>query len=176
MLGDKISVFRGVFFNPLVWTGGILTLFTLNYEEDVYAVFFLPKTYGLLVMAAGVYVALFGIHYTEDRDRIDWGETMAQVLYTAGIVLITWFVTLSLIQSYRAGGESLRDRMAQKLQERAEARAAERGYNAGYSNDGDEEVDINNVMQNLGLQGGKSYVVTPQADGTISVEVIESQD
>lgn len=174
MLGDKVSVFRGVFLNPLVWAGCILTLFTLNYEKDVFEVFFLPKTYGLLVMAAGIYVALFGIHYTEEREHIDWGETLAQVIYTAGIVLISWFVTLSLIQSYRAGGESLRDRMIQKLQEKAEMRAAERGYNsAHYNTDGADEVNVENVIQNFGLQGGKSYVVTPQADGSISIQVIE---
>ncbi len=176
MLGDKISVFRGVFFNPLVWTGGILTLLTLNYEEDVFEVFFLPKTYGLLVMGAGIYVALFGIHYTEEQEHIDWSETLAGVIYTAGIVLISWFVTLSLIMSYRTSGESLRDRMIQKMQEKAEMRAAERGYNATHYNNDAEEMDINNVIENFGLQGGKSYVITPQADGTISVQVIESED
>ena len=173
MLGDKISVFKGVFFNPLVWTGGILTLLTLHYEKDVFEVFFLPKTYGLLVMGAGVYVALFGIHYTEEREHIDWGVTLAEVFYTAGIILISWVVMLSLITSYRAGGESLRDRMIQKLQEKAEMRAIERGYNNMHYNAGDDgEINIENVIQNFGLQGGKSYVVTPQADGSISVEII----
>ena len=176
MSGGKVTVFGSIFLNPLVWAGIVLTLFTLNYEEDVFGVFFLPKTYGLLFAGAGVYVALFGIHYTEEGEHIDWGETMSAILYTAGIIFISWMVSLSLIMSYRTSGESLRDRMAQKLQEKAEARAAEKGYNAARYNSDDEEVNVDEVINNMGLQGGKSYVITPQADGTISVQVIENQN
>jgi hypothetical protein len=174
MLGDRVSVFRGVFLNPLVWAGGILTALTLNYEKDVFAIFFLPKTYGLLVMGAGIYVALFGIHYTEEREHIDWPETLLEVIFTAGIILVSWFVSLSLIMGYRTSGENLRDRLAQRLQERAEAKEAQRRDNvSGYDNDDDGDVHINGVINNMGLQSGKSYVVKPQADGTIVIEVIE---
>lgn len=178
MSGGKVSVLSGVLFNPLVWIGIILTLFTLKYEKNVFDVFFEPKTYGLLFAGAGVYVALFNIHYTEEGEHIDWGETLAAVLSNMGIILLTWVISLSFIVNYRAGGESLRAAMAQKMQEKAEAQAAERTYNATHLNNNTENNDIavDEVINNMGLQGGKSYVITPQADGTISVQVIENQN
>lgn len=180
MLGDKISVFRGVFLNPLVWMGLVLTGMTLSHEQDVFGIFFIPKTYGLLAMGAAIYVALFGIHYTEGREHVNWSETMAQVLYTMGVILVSWVFSLSIIMSYRTSGESLRARMVQKLSERAEQSAANGGYSAGNYNDdsygsegySNEPINVEEIISKYNLDRTKSYIITPNPDGSIAVEMI----
>lgn len=168
MQGNLGFIFKNIFFNPLVWTGLILTILTLNYEKDVFEVFFLPKTYGMLAIGAAIYVSLFNIHYTENQEHIDWAETLMSVISAMGIIFFSWFISLSLITGYRASGENLRAQMIKKL---AERNAAQTDQTIN-SNSLQDSKHIERLIRGMNLDSGQSYVITPQADGSIAVEIV----
>lgn len=170
MIGNKSSILKNIFLNPLVWAGFLLTILTLNYEKDVFAIFFLPKTYELLAIGAAAYTALFGIHYTENSEHIDWAETLMEVIYTMGIIFMSWLVSLTLIMSYRQNGENLKMRMERKLSERTAAHTNNISNSTAPSAKDAEQIE--RLIRGMNLDSGQSYVITPQADGSIAVEIV----
>lgn len=159
MQGERGSVFKSFFLNPLVWIGLMLTAFTLGNkeEENAFDLFFEPDTYRNLAIGAALYVGLFDRHYTSGRNHLDWGETLFAVLKTMYVIILIWGGSLFLIINYHSGGEWYSQTLAAKYKKN--------GW-------GDSKT-ISSINDTEELQTGVSYKVTPNADGSITVETMD---
>ena len=163
MLGERGSVFKSIFLNPLVWVSLILTFFTLEYnQDDVFGVFFVPETYRNVAIASAVYVGLFGRKYTDGMRKLDWNETLGGVVEAMLTILFVWFFTLFGIVHYQRGGEAYSELIRQR-----------------YRNDGGptsamgvpQENTMLDALSKVKVEPGQKYKVTPHDDGSFTVEM-----
>lgn len=158
---------RGAVFNflenPLVWVGVILTAFTLHYEgeQNAFELFLKPETYRNLAIGAVIYVGLFDRHYTKNRERIDWMHSLFAVIEAMYIIFFAWFGSLFLMVSYYQGGEMLNLEMRRRYQKSATNGSKIETFTMPKG-----------VLEAGEYEAGKSYKITPQADGSFVVEVI----
>lgn len=172
MLGMRGSFFKSVVLNPLVWLGLTLTGFTVHYEgyRHAFEVFFDLQTYGYVALAAVVYVALFNRQYKKGGRRIDISETLGSVMEAMLIILFVWGLSLFLFVNYHVGGMNY------------SAELRERYKKAGWIKNDNAAEDYEAVRQmtsgileggSMEMEAGKRYKVTPRADGSVVIEVLE---
>lgn len=163
MQGERGSVFKSFFLNPLVWISAVLTGFTMYYEGEhgAFLLFYKAETYRNLAIGAAIYVGLFDRRYTAGRCRLDLAETLFAVLETMGYILLFWMLFLFLAVNYRLGGAWY----SQTLTTRYERHGIKSGEKIPDS--------VKNVLPSVQPESGKRYKVTPNADGSFTIEVLE---
>lgn len=163
MQGERGSVFKSFFLNPLVWIGIVLMLFTIHYEGSkvAFSVFFKVETYRNLAIGTALYVGLFDKKYTKGMERLDISETLLTVVYDMVMVLLVWIVSLALVVNYQLGGENY------------SAALTERYRKNGWMTEDKTPANVNEVLKKMDVEAGKRYKVTPHADGSFTVEVEE---
>jgi len=167
MQGERGSVFKSIFLSPLVWIGLVLMLFTINNAEgkEAFSVFFEPETYRNLAIGTAIYVGLFDKKYTEGMVRLDIGETLLTVIYDMAVILLVWGVSLALVVNYQLGGESYKEILLQKY------RKADWTENVKEDVMRESPLNVDETLQQLEVESGKRYKITPNDDGSIVVEV-----
>jgi len=166
MQGERGSVFKSIFLNPMVWIGVLLTVFTLQNEDEknVFQLFLNPTVYRNLALGCAVYVGLFDRHYTHKMKHLDIPETLMAVLQAMLTILLVWVATLGFIVSYHTGGESYSEALKDRYRQ------------AGYiSKEEAKPENIQRVLKELNFDMSKSYKITPQSDGTVWIEVIDNE-
>jgi len=162
MLGERSSVFKSIFLNPLVWVGLLMTFFTLEYnQDDIFGVFFVPETYRNIAIAAAVYVGLFGRKYTDGMRKLDWNQTLGGVIEAMLVLLFVWFFSLFAIVHYQRGGEAYSELLRQRYKSD--------NTNAPAAIPGDKTVL--DALEKVNVESGQKYKVTPHEDGSFTVEV-----
>lgn len=164
------SVFKAVFVNPLVWIGWVLTYFTLYYEGDkgAGAIFLKVETYRNLAIGAVIYTFIFNRQYTKGRERVDIFETLIAAAEAMYVIFITWAATTALIANYHIGGE----RYSEELRARYKLESA----NSKEDNGGGALPEAAlGALSNVRIEEGGRYRVTPEADGSFIIEVVEDE-
>ena len=163
MQGERGSVFKSFFLNPLVWIGIVLMLFTINYEGNkrAFSIFFEAETYRNLAIGTAIYVGLFDKKYTEGMERLDIGETLLTVVVDMAIILLVWGVSLALVVNYQLGGESYSALLTKRYRDN------------GWTTENKSSVEVKDTLKKMDVEAGKCYKITPNADGSITVEVQE---
>jgi len=161
MQGERSSVFKSFFFNPLVWIGIALMLFTFyNEEGHWFEVFFKAETYRNLAIGSAVYVGLFGRKYTDGMRRLDIEQTLVAVIETMLTIFLVWLISLVLLVSYRTGGETYSELLR------------ERYRYTGNPDDTEVSAERLKSLENIKLKDGQKYKITPNEDGGVTVEVL----
>ena len=108
---------KKILLNPLFWIGIVLSYLTIYYEgqKNAYEIFFNPITYRNLFIGMGLYVAIFDVKYTQNREKIDILETLASCVEKTAIVLFIWIFSLSLYVGFHESGEMYSITLKHKL-------------------------------------------------------------
>ena len=165
MQGERSSVFKSIILNPLVLIGLILTGFTLANAEDraAFQVFYNTETYRNLIIGTTLYVLLFDRKYTAGMRRLDIGQTLLTILESLIIIVLVWAGSLFAVVSYHIGGENYRDVLR--------ARYVKSGWIKEERANVPENVD--RLLQGMDLKAGVKYRITPNDDGSITVQIEE---
>jgi len=164
MQGERSSVFKSIILNPLVLIGLVLTGFTLAYSEEraAFQVFYNIETYRNLIIGVTLYVLLFDRQYTAGMRRLDIGQTLLAILESMVIVLLVWAGSLFAVVTYHVGGENYRDVLRAKY------------VKNGWINEDKVPNNVEKALQGIDLKVGVKYRVTPNDDGSVTIEVEEN--
>ena len=163
MQGERSSVFKSIILNPLVLIGLVLTGFTLAYSEEraAFQVFYNIETYRNLIIGVTLYVLLFDRQYTAGMRRLDIGQTLLAILESMVIVLLVWAGSLFAVVTYHVGGENYRDVLRAKY------------VKNGWINEDKVPNNVEKALQGIDLKAGVKYKITPNDDGSVTVEIEE---
>ncbi len=161
MIGQRNTFFSCVVTNPLVWIGLIIAFLHLHSLKDnnVWSAFLEPTTYRNLLIGSTIWSLIFDRHYTKNREHLDIIENLCAIITNAYIILVAWGVTIFAISQYHATGnmysQNLRNHLQTQKQTQTKASAPALA-----------------TPQNLNLETGKKYKITPSSDGSFTIEVI----
>lgn len=163
MQGERSSVFKSIILNPLVLIGLILTGFTLAYSEEraAFQVFYSVETYRNLIIGATLYVLLFDRQYTAGMRRLDIGQTLLAILEAIAIILLVWVGSLFAVITYHIGGENYRDVLRARY------------VKEGWIKEEKAPKSVEKALQGIDLKAGVKYKITPNDDGSVTVEIEE---
>lgn len=163
MIGERNSFTSNVLLNPLVWIGVTVAILHLSSKsgQAVWNVFRTPETYINLIIGAMVYTALFDRHYTKDRAKLAIMENIYATLTNAYIIFFSWLTVVFVITNYHETGLSYSVSLRKRLAEEKAAAHAPAVSNAAPQ------------INNLNIESGKRYKLTPNADGSFILEVME---
>ena len=163
MQGERSSIFKNFLLNPLMWIAMVLTSLTISNmgKDHAFDVFLMPITYRNLFIGALIYVALFARRYTKGMCRLAFVDMLKAILETMGTILIFWVVFLLLFVNYHKGGEMYSEALRERYQRNG--MRTERQVTI--------PQNIKETFDNMPLESGKKYKVTPHEDGSITIEV-----
>ncbi len=163
MIGERGSFISTVILNPLVWIGIILAALHLQSASgtNIWNVFSAPQTYLNLLIGSLIYTVLFDRHYTKNRNKLAIMENLLATVTNAYIIFFTWLTIVFFITQYHESGirmsNTLRERLAEE--KTAPARAP-------------SNINTAPQINNLNIESGKRYKLTPNPDGSFILEVI----
>lgn len=161
MSSERNSFLSNIIFNPLVWIGTVVAVLHLQSKTgaDIWNVFKSPATYRNLLIGALIYTALLDKHYTKNREKIAIFENIVATVTNAYIIFFTWLTIIFIVTRYHESGLRYSTVIRERLAEEKIPR-----------------TDTNTItqVQNLNLEKGKRYKLTPNADGSFILEVMEN--
>lgn len=164
MLGQRNSLLFTIATNPLIWIGVFLGLIHISKSanSDVWQIFQNPETYGNLLLGSTLWTLLFDCHYTENRKKVAIVENIFAILVNAYIILFVWGTVVFAISEYRASGIQFSIALRKKLAEQRTAAPHGNTYETPAS-----------LPSSVNLESGKRYKLTPNADGSFILEVMD---
>lgn len=161
MLGERGSFTSNVILNPLVWIGILIAVLHLHSKTgaEIWNVFRAPETYLNLLIVSLIYTALFDRHYTKNRAKLAITENIFAIITNAYIIFFSWLVVVFAITQYHESGLRMSNTLRERLAEEKSAPAHTRAPAA--------------QVNNLNIESGKRYKLTPNNDGSFILEVID---
>lgn len=157
MLGERAHFIRSFFLNPRVIIGFVLVFLTLQNEDKNWINLFCEATtYRNLALGSAVYVVLFGLKYTDGMKRVDFVQTLREVVKTMVVIAAVWFGTLFLINAYRQAGESYSELLRHRFQK------------SGWIKE--DASDSSKTFREIKLELNEKYQITSDVEGHMVVE------
>lgn len=165
MIGERNSFKSNVLLNPLVWIGVLLAVLHLRCKSgnEIWEVFTAPTTYYNLLIGALIWTAIFDRHYTQNREKIDIPATLTCVLLNAYTILATWGIIVFVITEYHAGGLQY----SRSIKQHIEANIGQKTSPTAPA------PQLNIPLNAIDIPSARKYKVTPSADGSFIIEVLE---
>ena len=155
-------------FNPLIWTGFILSYITLRQtpnSEDIILMLKEPKYYIWLFIGAVIYVWRFEKHYTKKREKVALLPNIVAVVDTMFTVFLAWLCLTLGVLYFQYRGERISRQLRIKYNE-------QRIANENAPVPTGMIRDAGSIMQGINVEVGQRYMLTIHAPNSISLEKV----